>query len=306
MINYYQKMLKSSKLRKLKEFRVGSMIMAFNLQEEELKSLSSKFSLDEGLLNDALDPYEAPRMEIKHGIIYIFARFPRQKESNEQIFTDPILFVLGQGFLLSISPEEPIFIKNALKKNKDCYTTQRTKLLLEIINEMEYKYNNLLTTIHKKINYFSFNMEHVKDKDIYNFLNFEVLINEFLNALIPLRHILETIKQGKTIELYEDDRELIDDIKLLNEQLIERAKSGLANLVNIRKSYEVIATNKLNRTMRILTTLTVILALPTMITSFYGMNIALPLANKPWVFEFILAIILFLIIIFLYAFRRGK
>ena len=60
-------MLKSSKLRKLKDFRVGSAIIAFDLQEEELKLLSSKFSLDYGLLNDALDPYEAPRMEIKRG-----------------------------------------------------------------------------------------------------------------------------------------------------------------------------------------------------------------------------------------------
>ncbi len=299
-------MLKNLKLKKLKEFRVGSMIMAHDLQEEELKLLSSKFNLDAGLLNDALDPYEAPRMEIKKGIIYIFARFPTQKESNEQIFTDPILFILGQGFILSVSKDEPLFIKNVLKKNKNCYTTQRTKLLLEIINEMEFLYNHLLTTIHKKINYFSFNMEKVNDKDIYNFLNFEVLLNEFLNALIPLRHILDTIKQGKIIELFEDDRELIDDIKLLNEQLIERAKSGLANLVNIRKSYEVIATNKLNRTMRILTTLTVILALPTMITSFYGMNIGLPLADKPWASQFILILSVFLIIIFLFLFKNRK
>lgn len=299
-------MLKSQKLRKLNEFKVGSMIMAFDLQEEELNFLSSKFSIDIGLLNDALDPYEAPRMEIKKGIIYIFARFPTQKESGDQIFTDPILLVIGEGYLLSVSKDEPLFIRNILKKNKNCYTTQRTKLLLEIINEMEFLYNHLLTTIHKKINYFSFNIERVNDKDIYSFLNFEVLLNEFLNALIPLRHILDTIKQGKTIELYEDDKELIDDIKLLNEQLIERSRSGLANLVNIRKSYEVIATNKLNRTMRFLTTLTVVLALPTMIASFYGMNVHLPYAEKHWIFGGIMIVMILSIVIFLMIFRRNK
>jgi len=305
MINYYQKMLKSLKLRKLKDFRVGSAVIAFNLQEDELKLLSSKFSLDYGLLNDALDPYEAPRMEIKKGLIYIFARFPRQRDNNEQIFTDPILLVVGQDFLLSVSQEEPIFIKNLLKKN-ECFTTQRTKLLLEIINQTEYLYNNLLTTIHKKINYFSFNIEKVKDKDIYSFLNFEVLLNEFLNALIPLRHILETMKQGKIIELYEEDREFIDDIKLLNDQLIERAKSGLSNLVNIRKSYEVITTNKLNRTMKLLTTITVVLALPTMIASFYGMNVHLPYADKHWIFGALMGAMILSIFVFLIIFRRNK
>lgn len=298
-------MLKSLKLRKLKDFRVGSAIIAFDLQEEELKLLSSKFSLDYGLLNDALDPYEAPRMEIKKGLIYIFARFPKQKESTDQIFTNPLLLVMGQDFLLSVSQEEPLFIKNLLKKN-ECFTTQRTKLLLEIINQTEYLYNNLLTTIHKKINYFSFNIEKVRDKDIYNFLNFEVLLNEFLNALIPLRHILETMKQGKIIELYEDDKELIDDIKLLNEQLIERAKSGLSNLVNIRKSYEVIAANKLNRTMKILTTITVVLALPTMIASFYGMNVHLPYADTDWIFGALMGIMILSILIFLIIFRKNK
>lgn len=299
-------MLKSQKLRKLNEFRVGSMVMAHDIQEEELNFLSSKLSIDIGLLNDALDPYEAPRMEIKHGIIYIFARFPTQKDSNEQIFTDPILLVIGEGFILSVSKDEPLFIRNILKKNKNCYTTQRTKLILEIINEMEFLYNHLLTTIHKKINYFSFNMEKVNDKDIYSFLNFEVLLNEFLNALIPLRHILDTIKQGKTIEIFEDDRELIDDIRLLNEQLIERSRSGLSNLVNIRKSYEVIATNKLNRTMKILTTLTVILALPTMIASFYGMNVHLPYADKTWVFGVLMIFMILSIAIFLMIFRKNK
>jgi magnesium transporter len=298
-------MLKSSKLRKLKDFRVGSAIIAFDLQEEELKLLSSKFSLDYGLLNDALDPYEAPRMEIKKGLIYIFARFPKQKKSTDQIFTNPILLVMGQDFLLSVSQEEPLFIKNLLKKN-ECFTTQRTKLLLEIINQTEYLYNNLLTTIHKKINYFSFNIEKLKDKDVYSFLNFEILLNEFLNALIPFRHILETMRQGKIIELYEDDKELIDDIKLLNEQLIERAKSGLSNLVNIRKSYEVITTNKLNKTMKILTTITVVLTLPTMISSFYGMNVHLPYADKPWIFGVLMGIMILSIIIFLIIFRRNK
>jgi magnesium transporter len=171
---------------------------------------------------------------------------------------------------------------------------------------MEGLYSDLLNKINKRINYFSLNVGNFKDQDIINFVNYEVVLNDFINALLPLRHVLTNILGGKTLELYQDDKELVEDLQLNNEQLIERSKSNLTNIVNIRQAHEVISTNRLNRVMKVLTVSTVILALPTMITSFYGMNVRLPYDQSPEAYWGIITSIVILIGVLLIFLRKKK
>jgi len=281
MIKYYQRTIKDHKLKKLEEFQIGSLVYVSDPSDEEVALISKKFSLEEGLIIDALDPYEAPRMEIKKNISYIFSRIPEQKESLRQISTFPVMFVIGKDFLMIVSRKNPDFLVSLVNNRKKYFTTQRTKLCLRLLSEMEGIYNDLLNKINKRINYFSLNVGSFKDQDVVNFVSYEIVLNDFINALLPLRHVLSNIKSGKSLELFQDDKELVEDLQLNNEQLIERSKSNLTNIVNIRQAQEVISTNRLNRVMRVLTVSTVILALPTMITSFYGMNVRLPYDKSP-------------------------
>lgn len=281
MIKYYQRTIKDHKLKKLEEFQIGSLVYVSDPSDEEVTLISKKFSLEEGLIIDALDPHEAPRMEIKKNISYIFSRIPEQKESLRQISTFPVMFVIGKDFLMIVSRKNPDFLISLVNNRKKYFTTQRTKLCLRLLSEMEGIYNDLLNKINKRINYFSLNVGSFKDQDVVNFVSYEIVLNDFINALLPLRHVLSNIKSGKSLELFQDDKELVEDLQLNNEQLIERSKSNLTNIVNIRQAQEVISTNRLNRVMRVLTVSTVILALPTMITSFYGMNVRLPYDKSP-------------------------
>jgi magnesium transporter len=280
MIKYYQRTAKDHKLKKIKDFQKGSLIYISDPNEIEIELISQKFDLEDGLIFDALDPYESPRMEIKNKIVYIFVRLPEQKGSIRQISTFPIMFAVHKNFLMIVSKENPESLISMLEKNNDYQTTESTQLFLRIFFEIEDIYNSFLNKINKRINYFSLNVGNFKDQDIVNFVGYEVMLNEFINALLPLRHVLSNIISGKSLDLYEDDHELIEDLQLNNDQLIERSKSNLTNIVNIRQAHEVISTNRLNRVMKVLTVSTVILALPTMITSFYGMNVRLPFANS--------------------------
>jgi len=306
MINYYQRTITDHKLKLLKDFQVGSLVYVTNPNEQEIELLSKKFSLDSSIIVDALDPYESPRMEIKKSVAYIFVRVPEQKIVNKAITTYPVMFVIGKNFLIIVSRENPEFLINMINKRKKYFTTQRTKLFLEFFLEIEGIYNDFLNKINKKINYLSLNVGNIKDRDIVEFIQYEIVLNEFVSALFPVRHVLSSIISGKLLNLYQDDRDLIDDIQLNNEQLIERSKSNLTNIINIRQAHEVISTNRLNRIMRVLTVSTVILALPTMITSFYGMNVSLPLGANPNAFWGILGVILLFIAIFLVLFKSKK
>lgn len=306
MIKYYQRTTEHHKLKKLPNFEKGSLVYVSDPSEEEIEFISRRFHLEEGALQDALDPYEAPRMEIDNKIVYIFARVPEQKGDVRKISTFPIMFAIGPDFLMIVSREEPDFLISLLDKHHNYYTTQKTQLFLRIFFAIEEIYGSLLNKINKKINYFSLEVGNFKDQDIVNFVSYEVVLNEFINALLPMRHVLLNIISGKAFHVDSDDQELIEDLQLNNEQLIERSKSNLTNIVNIRQAHEVISTNRLNRVMKVLTVSTVVLALPTMITSFYGMNVRLPLADKPEAYLVIIGAIFVAIAILLVFLRRKK
>jgi magnesium transporter len=306
MIKYYQRTVKDNKLKKLAEFQIGSLIYVSDPDDEEVEFISRKFGLEEGLIMDALDPYESPRMEIKKNVAYIFSRIPEPKESLKQTSTFPVMFGVGKDFLMIVSRKNPDFLISLVDKRKKYFTTQRTKLFLRLFSEIAGLYSDLLNKINKRINYFSLNVGNFKDQDIINFINYEVILNDFINALLPLRHVLTNILSGKTLELYQDDKELVEDLQLNNEQLIERSKSNLTNIVNIRQAHEVISTNRLNRVMKVLTVSTVILALPTMITSFYGMNVRLPFDKSPQAYVGIIVSIIILIGVLLIFLRKKK
>ncbi len=305
MINYYQRTEKDERLKQLPDFQTGCLVYVSNPSEEEIKFVSEKFELEDGLIMDALDPFEAPRMEIKNQVSYIFARVPEQKESLRQISTFPIMFVIQKDFLMIVSRENPDFLIEITERHANYYTSQRNQLFLYIFFEIEDIYSTLLNKINKRINYFSLNVGNFKDQDIVNFVSYEVLLNEFINALLPLRHVLLNIMSGKTIILDQAEKDLIDDLQLNNDQLIDRSKSNLTNIVNIRMAHEVISTNRLNRVMKVLTVSTVILALPTMITSFYGMNVRLPYEQGPEAYWGILVAI-FLSVAALLVFLRNR
>lgn len=291
MIKYYQRTIKDQKLKKLEHFLIGSLVHVVDPQEEEIKSLAKQFSLDVDILKDALDPYEAPRMEIKKDIAYIFARVPRHDEEMNNISTFPVMFAIGKNFFIIASQENTDFLLSAISRRKKYYTTQRTKLFIKMFSEIEDKYNYLLNNISRRINYFGLNSANIKDEDIIGFVKLEVILNEFISALLPVRHVLSSVISGKALGLYQNDRDLIEDLQLNNDQLIERSKSYLTNIVNIRQAQEVISTNRLNRVMKVLTASTVILALPTMITSLYGMNVDLPFVSGSGSFWGILTVI---------------
>ncbi|MDD2354051.1 MAG: magnesium transporter CorA family protein [Patescibacteria group bacterium] len=306
MITYYQRTVKDQKLKRLESFKIGSLIHVEKPSAEEIEFLAKKFNLDINIMRDALDPYEAPRMEIKKKTTYIFTRVPRYDGALKNISTFPTMFVLGKDFLLLFSLEETSFLITALRRHKKHYTTQRTKLFITLFFEVENRYNELLNKIDNRINYFGLNVGKVQDQDLVSFVRYEVILNEFIRALLPLRHVLTTIMAGKILEIYQYDKELIEDLQLNNEQLIERTKSNLTNIANLRQAQEVISTNRLNRVIKVLTVSTVVLALPTMITSFYGMNVHLPWADRSLTFFGIVLFIVLFILVFLWFLRKKK
>lgn len=306
MIEIYHKSIKEKVFRILdiKSFKNGSWVYAENIDDKELEMLAEKFSLDPGLLKDATDPYEVPRSEIKEGILYIFTRVPYSAESG-QILTTPLLIAVGANFLATVSQIHLPFLEKLIK-SEHFFTTQKTNLFLQIFSNITYAYNEFLTSINKQVRGISVKLNKITNADIIQFVGYEGILNDFLSALVPTNTILGHILSGKSLDLYPQDKDLIEDLSLSNGQLIEICRINLKNIVNIREAYSTIMANDLNRVIKLLTSLTIILTVPMIISSFYGMNIKLPFADSPFVFLGIIVVVLLISGILISLFIKNR
>jgi len=301
MITYYYRNIKDDALQQLENFKVGSWVHVVNPEQSELTFLEKELDLDKGLLKDALDMYEVPRIEIEHGDVYIYTRYPF--DDNDEVKTIPILFCIADKFIATISPSSPEFIQT-LVQSKELFTTQKIKLLLQLVQQLNKIYNTYLNRISRDIRAKEIKLEKIKNEDIVQFVTYEGIVNDFRPVLVRTNSILDALLKSKHVTLYEKDKDLVEDIMLSNKQLIELSDDSIRTNVNIREAYSTIMTNNLNRVIKLLTSVTVILTVPTMIASIYGMNVNIPFADKPWAF---FAILLFMIVVtgfLLFAFIR--
>jgi len=307
MVNYYFKSVRDEQLKKIGKFKTGSWIYVEDPDKKELSQLAKKLSLEAGHLTDSTDPYEVPRLEIEKEAVYIFTRIPFSLENKiEKITTVPLLVIISNNFIMTICQKPLYFIDKFLEGNIDFSTTQKTKLFLLIFSQINSSYNRNLTRIIRQVRTISIHLENIKNHDIVQFVMFEAVLNDFLSALNPTNNILKQLLSGKILKLYENDKDLTEDLFLSNNQLIERSQMNLNIISNIRNAYSTIMTNNLNRVIKFLTALTIILNVPMIISSFYGMNVSLPLAGSPMAFWQISSFTLIITLILLLVFSKNR
>lgn len=302
MIQIWRRSLRHQRLVRLSRFRAGAWICAAQPSQAEIKQLVRQFDLDYDLLCDALDPFEAPRLEIEEDKVYIFTRFPTKTE--DRIETAPLLIVAADQFILTLSPEPLTFLERSLPTQTESYTTQTAKFLLQIFVQINAAYNRQLTEISRRIRQAQVRLERIRNREIVQFVIFEQVLNDFLAALVPTNAILKKLLTGKIIALYAEDKELIEDMFLDNSQLIELSKSNLKMIQNLRDAANTILSNNLNRIMKFFAALSLVLSLPALIGSWWGMNVTLPLAHHPAAFWWLLALSLVLAAGLAYFFWR--
>ncbi len=300
MMTIYYRNLRDKTLQTLETVRVGCWIHVEEPTTDELKKLKEQFNLDESLLIDAIDPYEVPRMEVEDDVNYIFSRYPSTKE--KQITTSPILFIYGKECFITIAKDKFPILEGFLKST--FFTTQKTKLFLQLIAIINSSYNSHLHTISREIQRSAYEIEKISNKDIAQFVRYERVLSDFHLALIRTNTVLNNLLSHNYIRLYEEDRDLMEDLLLNNDQLIQISKENLKSIVNIRDAYSTIITNNTNRVIRFFTSVTVILTIPMIVASIYGMNVALPFSSSPHVFMGIMTFIglvsVGLVVMFLY------
>lgn len=304
MIKIYQKRLNDTELHEVNEFKTGCWINAQDISEKEIVDLEERYKVDANVLKDVLDPYESTRIEISDGVIYIFVRAPQGLD--DKIVTEPLLIIVGSDFIMTLSKTKIEALKRFEDNKINFTTTQKTQLVIRFFSEIMRLYNFSIMGINKDIRGVSRRFSRINEKIIINFVAIEEVLNDFLLALTHTKPVLQNILGGKVIKLYEADQELTEDLVLNTDQLMELCRSNLKHIVTVREAYSAILTNDLNKVIKLFTALTVVLTIPTIVASLYGMNVFLPFGENPYMFWIIIMAIIGVISFVLYIFNRNR
>jgi len=289
MIKYYYKNLRSKQVSELDEYHPGSWVSVQQPTEDEIAFLIKRFKLEPGHLEDAMDEDEMPRLEKEGDKSYIFMRYAYTNDDLE-LTTAPLLFIVGPDLLITIAHGEIPRMQRFLTGKVEFATTQRAKLVLQILFQIVDEYEIFINNISRQTKVIRSRLRghEIGNQDFVDFVLIEDELNEFLSALLPTTAILRRLLLGKHIQLYEEDQDLVEDLLLNNEQSIESCNSNIKTIINIREAYSTINSNNLNRSMKVLTAFTVLITLPNVVYGMYGMNIPLPFQHEPWAYFFVL------------------
>lgn len=304
MITYYHSTARARALERLDQPRAGSWCHCVEPDKSELDNLAEQFNLDRDLLEDAVDIYEAPRIETDGSATYIFTRYCYPE--GQEIATEPLLIIYTSGNIITVMRTDSTVLNQLLNSQVEILTTQKTKLFLHILEQINRSYSLQLNIILKKIlrSRAELRKSVVRNVDIIQFVEIEEDLNEFLSALQPQALVLTKLETGRYMRLYEDDKDLVEDIKLSTNELIELAKTRVKTAINIRQAYDAIATNNLNRIFKRLTSIAIFLAIPTIIGGLYGMNVGLPLQHAKYAFLYVLVIIVLIVLLMVRYFQK--
>lgn len=306
MVSIYHSTARSRTLKKIDEAKAGSWVHVVEPSEDELEFLASEFKLEKNIIKDSTDIYEAPRVETQGDTTYVFTRYCHPE--GQAIATEPLLIIYTSNNIITIERITHAVLDKLISGQIEVITTQKTKTFLQILDQIGQSYKNKLTAISRHILKIRWEMRHteISTKDFLGFIELEEDLNEFISALQPQALVINALMSGKYMKLYEDDRNLVEDINLGTSELIEQTKSKLRTVTNLRQAYEAIATNNLNRAFRHLTSIAIFLAIPTTIGGLYGMNVLVPMQENPDAFWIIMSITLVLVAVSMYVFNKKR
>lgn len=272
---------------------------------QELATLAEDFGLESLIIADIKDIFEVPRYEQEGSISYFFTRFLNDDEDSD-VDTLPLLIILGPSFIVTIANQDALFLKSFITGKRSVITTQETVMFLEIMTAMMTNYARALNTLRKAVQRDVARVRNIRGKDIQRLVYFEQELNEILSALLPTNMWLQQLEKGNYIKMFSDDRERLEDLLIASSQIVDSVKMVIKTIQNIRSASEAILTYRLNNTMRMLTAFTIILTIPTIIASLFGMNVPIPMQDYKYGFWIVLGIIIIVIGITIHFFVRNR
>ena len=305
LLKIYNTDIETNELQEIKEFKKGAWINLVNPSENEIRKVCENINIQEEFIRDALDFEEKARIDKEEDddtiLFVVDVPIIEKGEENEIYTTMPLgMIVVRDDFFITVSLRKNKIIESFEKRKiKNFQTYKKTRFIFQILYLNSSFYLNYLKQINKETEIAEYILKNsMRNKELLKLLNLEKGLVYFTTSLKSNELVMEKTLRGKIIKLYEEDSEILEDAITENKQAIEMAQIYSNILNGTMDAYASIISNNLNSVMKTLTSITIILAVPTMISSFWGMNVWLPLQNSPYGFivMIIISVILTLLV----------
>ena len=303
MIRIYNTNVENNTTIEVEKIVKGCWINMVSPSESEIREVCAETGISDDFIRYALDYEEKARIDIEDdGTILFILDVPIiEKEQDSEIYTTmPVgLIVVRDEYFITVSLKKNKIIGNLERAiNKKVITYKKSRFIFQFFYENASVFLKLLKQINKETEVAENILKKtLKNKELLKLLNLEKSLVYFTTSLKANEIVMEKTLRGKIIKLYDEDEDLLEDAIIENKQAIEMSKIYSDILNGTMDAYASIISNNLNGVMKMLTSLTVILAIPTLIASLWGMNVQVPFQNNDLGFSILLVMIVVVTIV---------
>ncbi len=297
-------------IHELEEAQEGSWIMLTNPTVEELQQVSSENSIDIADVRAALDDEESSRIELEDGYTLILVDIPTTeiRHDSRMYTTIPLGILLTQDRIITVCTEETAILRNFIERRvREFSTKKKMRFVYQILFRTAASYQSALRIIDKRRTEIEEEVGNkTEDSDLIELHELESTLVYFATSLRANGVVLDRLSRYKRLEQFPEDMELLEDVIVENKQAIEMTMIYRDILNGTRELLSSLLDNRLNTVMKYLTSLTIVLAIPTIISGLFGMNVPVPLARNPAGFTLICVGTAVFCIWVLYVLRKKK
>lgn len=307
MIQYFKTI--GNKLVEINAVEKDCWINVTNPSTQEIDFLSQKLLVPTDFLIDPLDMDENARTEQHKNCMLIVLRVPLELGWTEEapFITLPVGIILKRDLVITIcsKPTEVIqsFIENRVR---NFYTEKRERMVMQIFLRSSILFLRYLKSINNKSDEIQLTLHKAtRNSELLMLLNFEKSLVYFTTSLKSNEVMMYRLQRLSLPSLKNElDEDLVEDVTTETRQAIEMANIYSNILGNMMGAHSSIISNNLNITIRFLTSVTIILSLPILVASLYGMNVELPFEHHPHAFWIVMSLAIGLSILGVLYFRK--
>ena len=271
-------------------------------KEEEFFELGERLDIPIEFLRDSLDIDERPRYELEDNVKFIVIKTPAENnsfnDSDAFYITIPICIILTHNHIVTVNSFDNGAIKKFLNSFQKRHPDKRNLMVLKIFEKVVTNFMDYLKEINHRRNLLEQKLYDAnRNEELLELVRIQKSLVYFVTALRSNELLMMKLERTNFLALTEDEREVLNDLIVDNSQALEMANIYTDILTSTLDAFASIIANNQNEVLKRLTTLTLILTIPILIASIYGMNTPIPYKNSPFTFWIPVSISLIIIII---------
>lgn len=310
MVQVYYTEQKTNNLKAFPEEEINGENFAFtskwthmvNPTDREIELVSRRTDIPEDMLKAALDEEERARIENEDGSMLILIDIPVLEEEEEKYYTYstlPMGIIIRGDTVVTVCLKDTAVIRDFVMGRVKAFSTFKiTRFVFQILYNVATKFLQYLRQIDKSSQRIKTELhKSMKNKELIQLLDLENSLVYFSTSLRSNDIVINRLLRMESMKKYEEDADLLDDVLIENSQAIEMCNIYRDILSGTMDAYASVISNNLNIVMKVLTSITLIISIPTLISGWFGMNVQVPWEGDPWGFWIVIGISLVIALI---------